>query len=243
MHEHDLDLIAALADRSLADETEARALVDACEVCRSEYRSQVEVLAWVASAPRVEMTELEKAALHRDLWTELRRDPARAASIPWWQRWSYVAAGLFVVVGLAGVLSGVVGSGDSGGATQESRFDFDSAEGGDEAAPFLAEDGASDGGAESATTTAAAEQAASVPFPEVADEVRASRESDPGMGTMSPDATVDQCLDRIGLDDHIVVAELELDQVYLAVMAADQGADRSVTFITPAECEIVFVDR
>jgi hypothetical protein len=243
MHEHDLDLIAALADRSLADETEARALVDACEVCRSEYRSQVEVLAWVASAPRVEMTELEKAALHRDLWTELRRDPARAASIPWWQRWSYVAAGLFVVVGLAGVLSGVVGSGDSGGATQESRFDFDSAEGGDEAAPFLAEDGASDGGAESATTTAAAEQAASVPFPELADEVRASRESDPGMGTMSPDATVDQCLDRIGLDDHIVVAELELDQVYLAVMAADQGADRSVTFITPAECEIVFVDR
>jgi hypothetical protein len=243
MHEHDLDLIAALADRSLADETEARALVDACEVCRSEYRSQVEVLAWVASAPRVEMTELEKAALHRDLWTELRRDPARAASIPWWQRWSYVAAGLFVVVGLAGVLSGVVGSGDSGGATHESRFDFDSAEGGDEAAPFLAEDGASDGGAESATTTAAAEQAASVPFPELADEVRASRESDPGMGTMSPDATVDQCLDRIGLDDHIVVAELELDQVYLAVMAADQGADRSVTFITPAECEIVFVDR
>jgi len=244
MHEHDLDLIAALADGSLADEAEARALVEGCDVCRSEYRSQMDVLAWVASAPPAEMTELERAALHRDLWTELRRDPARDAPIPWWQRWSYVAAGLFVVVGLAGVLNGVMGAGDSGGATQESRVDLDTAEGGDEAAPFLAEDSNSDGGGESgATTTAAAEQAASVPFPELADEVRASRETDPGMGTMSPDATVDECLDRVGLGDHIVVAELELDQVYLAVMAEDQGADRSVTFITPAECEIVFVDR
>jgi hypothetical protein len=244
MHEHDLDLIAALADGSLADETEARALVDACDVCRSEYRSQMDVVAWVASAPHVEMTELEKAALHRDLWTELRRDPARAAPIPWWQRWSYVAAGLFVVVGLAGVLNGVMGSGDSGGETQESRLDLDAAQGSDEAAPFLAEDSGSGGGAESgATTTAAAEQAASVPFPELADEVRASRETNPSMGTMSPDATVDECLDRVGLDDHIVVAELELDQVYLAVMAEDQGPDRSVTFITPADCEIVFVDR
>ena len=243
MHEHDLDLIAALADGSLADEAEARALVDACDVCRSEYRSQVDVLAWVASAPHVEMTELEKAALHRDLWTELRRDPARAAPIPWWQRWSYVAAGLFVVVGLAGVLNGVMGS-DSGGEAQESRVDLDAAQSGDDAAPFLAEDSDSDGGGESAaTTTAAAERAASVPFPELADEVRASRETDPGTGTTSPDATVDECLERVGLDDHIVVAELELDQVYLAVMAGDQEADRSVTFITPAECEIVFVDR
>jgi hypothetical protein len=244
MHEHDLDLIAALADGSLADEAEARALVDGCDVCRSEYRSQVDVLAWVASAPRVEMTELEKAALHRDLWTELRRDPARAATIPWWQRWSYVAAGLFVVVGLAGVLNGVMGSGSSGGEAQESRVDLDASQSGDEAAPFLAEDSGNDGGGGSAaTTTAAAEQAVSVPFPELADEVRVSRETDPGAGTMSQDATVDECLERVGLDDHIVVAELELDQVYLAVMAEDQEADRSVTFITPAECEIVFVDR
>lgn len=242
MHEHDLDLIAALADGSLAEEAEARALVDACDVCRSEYRSQVDVLAWVASAPSVEMTELEKAALHRDLWTELRRDPARAAPVPWWQRWSYVAAGLFVMVGLAGVLNGVMGSGDSGGEAQESRFDLDAAQGGDEAAPFLAED--SDGGGESAaTTTAAAEQATSVPFPDLADQVRASRETDPATGTTSPDTTADECLERVGLDDHIVVAELELDQVYLAVMAEDREADRSVTFVTPADCEIVFVDR
>lgn len=243
MHEHDLDLMAALADGSLADEAEARALVDVCDVCRAEYRSQMDVLAWVASAPPVEMTELEKAALHRDLWTELRRDPSRAASIPWWQRWSYVAAGLFVVVGLAGVLNGVMGSGDSGGETQESRFDLDASDGGDEAAPFLAEDSGRDGGAESAaTTTAAAEQAASVPFPELADEVRASRET-AGTETTSPDPTVTECLERVGLDDHVVVAELELDRVYLAVMAEDQEADRSVTFVTADECEIVFVDR
>ncbi|HSK07280.1 MAG TPA: hypothetical protein VK990_07145, partial [Acidimicrobiia bacterium] len=69
MHEHDLDLIAALADGSLPDEAEARALVEVCDVCRSEYGTQLEVLAWVASTPRVEMTELERAALHRDLWT------------------------------------------------------------------------------------------------------------------------------------------------------------------------------
>lgn len=243
MHEHDLDLIAALADGSLADEAEARALVDACDVCRAEYRSQADVLAWIASAPRAEMTEPEKAALHRDLWTELRRDPARTASVPWWQRWSYVAAGLFVVVGLAGVLNGVIGSGESGGSTAESPVDLDLADRGDEAAPFLAEDNGSDGAGESAaTTTAAAEQAVTVPFPELADQVRASRETDPGTGTTSPDATVTECLERVGLDDHIVVAELELDRVYLAVMARDE-AEGTVTFVAPDECEIAFVDR
>ncbi|HSK06661.1 MAG TPA: hypothetical protein VK990_04005, partial [Acidimicrobiia bacterium] len=193
---------------------------------------------------RVELTELERAARHRALWTELRRDPSRSAPVPWWQRWSYVAAGLFVLVGLAGVLNGVIGSGDGGGEAQESRVDLEAAPAGDEAAPFLAEDsGGEDGGDSAVTITAAAEEAGSVPFPELADEVRASRRTVPGSGTTSQEPTVDECLGRLGLDDHVVVAELELDQVYLAVMAEDREADRSVTFVTAVECEIVFVDR
>jgi hypothetical protein len=247
MHEHDLDLIAALAGSSLDDESEARALVDSCDVCRSEYRSQTEVLAWIASAPRVEMTELEKAALHRDLWTEFRREPARAGSTPWWQQWSYVAAGLFVAVGLVSVLNGALGTGGEAGDTMaETRSDLDAAApSNDEAVPFIAGDSGTDSGLESdgATTTAATEGSLPLPFPELAEEARASRQADPGMGTMSVDSAVEKCLTRIGLDDHIVVQEIEHDQTYLAVMAEDQGADRSVTFVTLTDCEIVYVDR
>ncbi len=118
MHDHDLDLIAALAEGSLHDETAARALVENCPECREEYAGQRAAIEFLASAPEVSMTELERAGLHRDLWTELRSAPATTKQVPWWYRWSYVAAGLFVVVGLAGVLSGQLGQGDQGAALE-----------------------------------------------------------------------------------------------------------------------------
>ena len=105
MHDHPLDLIAALADGSLSDEAEARALVESCPECREEYRTQTEVIGWLAATPAAEMTDLEKAALHRDLWTELRNQPGKSPATPWWQRLAYVAAGLFVTVGLVSVLN------------------------------------------------------------------------------------------------------------------------------------------
>lgn len=245
MHEHDLDLMAALAEGSLEDEREARALVDECEVCRAEYRSQTEVLAWVASAPRVEMTDLEKAALHRDLWTELTRAPARASASPWWQRWSYVAAGLFVTVGLVAVLNGEYGGGESAAPTlAETAADLDDSAAGEEMAPF-AEDNGADGSLEldGVTTTAAAEEALPLPFPELAERARAARQTDAVAGTMGEDEATDECLTSLGLDNHIVVDQVEDDQTYLALMVENGEVDRSVTFVALDDCEIVYVDR
>ncbi|HSJ84262.1 MAG TPA: hypothetical protein VLA91_10640 [Acidimicrobiia bacterium] len=244
MHEHDLDLIAALAERSLEDERGARALIDECEVCRAEYRSQTEVLAWVASAPRVEMTDLEKAALHRDLWTELTQAPTRSAASPWWQRWSYVAAGLFVTVGLATVLNGEFGGGESAAPTlAETAADLADSGAGEEMAPFAADDGDEGGFDRGGATTTAAAEAAPLPFAELADEARASRQADQQTETTGDNETIEECLTGLGLDEHVVVDEIESDQTYLAVMAEPGEADRSVTFVALDSCEIVHVDR
>jgi hypothetical protein len=244
MHEHDLDLIAALAESSLEDESVARALVDQCEMCRAEYRSQTEVLAWIASTPPVEMTDLEKATLHRDLWTELTRAPARAAVTPWWQRWSYVAAGLFVAVGLVAVLNGEFGGGDSAATTlAEIAADLDDSAAGEEMAPFTEDDGADGGLDRGGVTTTAASEALTLPFPELAKQARAVRQTDAEPTTMALDEATEDCLTRLGLDDQVVVDQVEDDQTYLVLMAEEGEADRSVTFVAIDDCTIVYVDR
>jgi len=242
MHEHDLDLIAALADGSLSDETEARALVDSCDICHTEYLEQTEVVALTRAAPSARMTDLEKAALHRDLWTELRREPAGAPSMPWWQRWSYVAAGLFVAVGLVGVLNLAQ---DTGGEASDTTIAADAVREleapTDEGVPFVAGEDSAEGGAESTATTAAAEQTFDLPFAELADEARAQRDEGT-MSTLDGDEDAEECLTRVGLDAHEVVDEIELDQTYLVVMPVDAKADQVVTFVTIADCAIVHVD-
>lgn len=250
MHRHDFDLIAALAEGSLDDETEARALLESCEECQAEYRSQLEVLTILSSTPPAEMTELEKAALHRDLWTELRNPSAEAPTGRAWYRWSYVAAGLFVTVGLVGVLSGQLefGGGDSGsGEITEASSDsarFSADEGSE--TPLL--DAAPAGGgadAESAvTTTMAAEEAGPLPYAEFAEQARMARESSQlSAQTLSSKEDIDQCLDEAGLADVKVVEELVLDQRYLLVMPRDETSQPTVTFIAMDSCEIVYVDE
>lgn len=103
MHEHDFDLMAALADGT-ASPTEAvaaeRARAD-CDECAAEYRSQLEVLEFLRSTPPVSMTDMERAALHRTL-----RQAAPSPRVGWFTRYApriaAVAAG-FAVVGLASV--------------------------------------------------------------------------------------------------------------------------------------------
>lgn len=251
MHEHSLDLIAALADGSLSDEAEARALIETCQECRTEYHAQTEVIALLAGAPAVEMTDLEKATLHRYLWTELRNQPAKRLAMPWWQRLSYIAAGLFVTVGLVGVLnSGVLGGGGEAAATttaaEAQAFD----EAPSEEVPFVAQE--SDDGesapematettaAATATTAAAAgEDSLTLPFEELADEARASQND--RVVAESADTDFEECLTRVGLDDHIVVDVIDFDQTYLLVMRKDPEAERVVTFVVFPGCEVVYV--
>ena len=250
MHDHPLDLIAALADGSLSDETEARALVESCSECREEYRAQTEVIGWLAAAPTAEMTDLEKAALHRDLWTELRNQPGKSPTTPWWQRLAYVAAGLFVTVGLVSVLNnGALNDSDELGATTTAFAEALDAP--TEEAPFVAQ-GSDDGetAPEAATETTAAatettaagaggEEGLPLPFAELAEEARANQAD--RAATESTDRDVEECLARVALDEHVVVDEIDRGQIYLLVMPQDPEAEPIVTFVVLPRCEIVYV--
>ena len=94
--------------------------------------------------------------------------------------------------------------------------------------------------AATATTDATAgEDSLSLPFEELADEARA-RQND-RVVTESADADFEECLTRVGLDDHVVVDQIDFDQTYLLVMRRDPEAERLVTFVVLPACEIVYV--
>ena len=59
--------------------------------------------------------------------------------------------------------------------------------------------------------------------------------------TEGTDRDVEACLARVALDEHVVVDEIELDQIYLLVMPEDPEAEPIVTFVVLPRCEIVYV--
>lgn len=67
MREHEIDLIAALVEGRLEDETEARALITSSPEMRQEYQAQKLAYEALAGAGMVRMTESERSALHRDI--------------------------------------------------------------------------------------------------------------------------------------------------------------------------------
>jgi anti-sigma factor RsiW len=103
MHDHDFDLMAALADgtASPAEAAAAERAVTDCAECAAEHRAQIEVLEFLRSALPVSMTDMERATLHRTL-----RQAAPSPRVGWFSRYApriaAVAAG-FAVVGLASV--------------------------------------------------------------------------------------------------------------------------------------------
>lgn len=114
MRDRELDLIAALVEGRLEDESEARALIASGPDYRAEYEAQKLAFESLSSMGTVTLADTEKAALRRDIWTELRSgEAAKPAKAPWYYRWVPVAAGMFVVVGLVAVVS--QGGGDDSG--------------------------------------------------------------------------------------------------------------------------------
>ena len=77
-----------------------------------------------------------------------------------------------------------------------------------------------------------------MPFEELADEARA-RQSD--RATDGTDADFGECLTSVGLTDHVIVDEIDLDQTYLLVMRRDPEAEPIVTFVVVPACEVVYV--
>jgi hypothetical protein len=249
MHEHDLDLIAALADGSASDEHLARTLIETCAVCRAEFEAQTEVIAWLGAAPTPTMTDIERAELRRGVRAGLMSGPSRAAVTPWWQRLGYVAAGLLVVAGLVGVLQRVeiMGGGDQGPVSDVTTA---AADGGQEAptedAPFEAE-GAGEDTAAPTTTAAAAmdtlasEETLALPFAELAQEARADQTERDATTTSDEDR---ECLTRVGLDQHVVVREVEESGVtYLVVVPDEPTAEDVVVFVEIPDCRIVHEER
>jgi hypothetical protein len=247
MHEHDLDLIAALADGSASDEPLALTLIETCPVRRAEYEAQTEVIAWLGSAPTPAMTDMERGELRRGVRAGIEPGSSRAAVTPWWQRLGYVAAGLLVVAGLVGVLQRgeLMGGADEGAVSDVTT---EAADGGEEAptedAPFVAED-AGEGSAAPTTTAAAAMDTLAagetLSFAELADDARASQADREASATSDEDR---ECLARVGLDRHIVVREVEESGVtYLVVVPDHPTAEDVVIFVEIPACRIVHEDR
>jgi hypothetical protein len=82
MHsDHDLDLVIALADGSLADPAPAEELIAACSECADTYEAYLTVRTAVAAAPTPAMTELEKRRLSNSLWAEIAEDQTAAGTV------------------------------------------------------------------------------------------------------------------------------------------------------------------
>lgn len=264
MHRHDLNTIAALADGSLKDEAQARALVESCDECRVEYESHKVVIAALAAVEPVTMTDLEKAALHRDLWTDLRADTAPAVKTPpWWYRWSYAAAGVFVVVGLVGVVSQLGGVSTSDSAAPEVFETPEDASG-------VADLGTQDGGeadeaatdeAEAAETTIAAVEDAgggaeplsrsldAATFSLLVEQARSVElTSSEAAATFSNDATAlraAECVEEAGLSAQEVVGQVEASTMYLLTVAIGEKFDAGTVFtvVDFETCQVLSVEN
>lgn len=226
MRDHELELIAALAEGRLEDETEARALIESSPEHRAEFEAQEQALSALSSMTSAELTDLEKAGLRRDVWTQLRAPAASApARQPWYYRWAPVAAGLFMMVGLIAVLNNQGGpDGDTPVAAEFDAETSSTSAAGESAGGEDREQG--DGGAapeaeETPTSVATAEAIEiedlvaadlsraltatdNVFYSTEADEIRASDEADtPADETTQSRLT--ECVDQSGLSGYSIV--------------------------------------
>ncbi len=106
MHDHELDLIMALAEGSLtgADRAAAEARIAACDGCAAELAAQQLALAALRDAPAPALTDLEAARMRRTLRDELGLvTPAPISAAPrrsrfTWQRVSVALSAAAVLV-------------------------------------------------------------------------------------------------------------------------------------------------
>lgn len=118
MHEHDQELIMALAEGTLTPDAAAAASADiaTCAECTSDLELQRIALDALEEAPAVYMSAAESARLHKTLQRELGLPapaPARAQSQPVWGRvagWAFGAAAVFL--GAVLLLPALAGGGD-----------------------------------------------------------------------------------------------------------------------------------
>lgn len=270
MRDHELELIAALAEGRLDDEAEARALMDSSSELRQEYEAQKTALDALSTASRAQLSDTERSALHRDLWTELR-SPAPANNTPWYYRWAPVAAGMLVVVGLVAVINQ---PGPSTGVTPEAaQFVVSTTAAGTSAEPTEeAADSGADGGAdgESAPTSGGSELPSddldrslgppSAAFYDAeADRIRQTAADGIGLQSFDGEATQDQlqdCVDRAIPGFEMVAAypapvapgvdgDVPEDSVpYIVAIPTNIDLEAApIAFVDSSTCEVITVDE
>ncbi|HUG08746.1 MAG TPA: hypothetical protein VMP13_07625 [Acidimicrobiia bacterium] len=260
MRDRELELIAALVEGRLDHESEARALIEANPELREEYEAQVLAFGALTAMGSVSLSETERSSLHRDVWTALRHQPAASPKGQWYVRMAAAAAGLFVVVGLAAVLSSQGGPDDDGfaeiaaGVTESDASDGgDDDDADDEADARVFEDSAE-------TTVAAAEEpaAGALSATYFAQEAAAVRSGEFTSGAQSYDdgssGDVGSCLQQAGLEGHVAIVVLtpppeetgDADgesRLIAAVPEGSQLAEAPVAFVDMASCRLIHIEE
>jgi hypothetical protein len=251
MHKHDLDLIAEYAGGSLRDDSTARALVESCDTCAAEFRAQQAVLSELRSIEPAGLTQLERAQLRRDLWTDLRAQPVSepsAGAMPGWRSWAFGAAAvMFVAVALVGVLNNVGGS----DAVTETFSEIGSGlDGGETRALEDAGDGDAGADAESTDTTTSAagapqilgDEYSTTPYLQIARQVRAEANADDSSVPTYESAQL-ACLEQSGLIDYELVGGFEtITDLLVAIPAGTDLAGAPVAFVEPEFCTVVHIE-
>lgn len=263
MRDRDLELIAALVEGRLDDETEARALIESFPEARAEYEAQRRAHGALTDLVPVMMTESERSALHRDVWSALRTEVggSRPAATPWYARWLPATAAIAFALATVGVVS-VIGGGQQSGDFTEIAADLgratttaggESAGDGDDGgamAPFDAPttaaadaEGADGGGMSPAAIRFLSAEAArfrAMGGPATTDSEESSEGTD-----------LDACLQDAGLEEHVVVdvvgpEEIDGEMVETLIAAVPRDAeveDAPVTFVAEAGCQVVYTDE
>lgn len=218
MRDHEIELIAALAEGRLEDETDARALVASSDEAQAEYEAQKFAIDALAHAETAAMSDVERSALRRDVWTELRTPPQEpTAARPWYYRWMPVAAGMILVVGLVAVVSQGGGldrivTADQGAAettlagTETTETMADALDGDDDSGGGAVTEAPTDRGGEAGDGDLgqALPPEAAAFFSAAADDIRAGEETQPEsqeLETPSP-SELEDCLARAGLEGY-----------------------------------------
>ena len=252
MHKHDLDLIAEYAGGSLRDDSKARALVESCQTCAAEFHAQQAMLTELRGIGPARMTDVERAQLRRDLWTDLRvqtgTEPAREF-VSGIRGWALGAAAIvFVAVALVGVLNNIGGGGDAATETfSEIGSGLNSGE-----TRALEDAGDSDGGtgAESADSTSPASESpqflsdrySNTPYLQIARQVRGKASTDDSAVSTYERAKLD-CLEESELIDHELVGGFEsITDLLVAVPTGIDLAEASVAFVETEFCTVVHIE-
>jgi hypothetical protein len=240
MSRREIELVTALAEGRLEDETEARALIEGNPGLSAAYEAQRRAIEALSQLPIPEMSHGERTALHRDVWTALTTEHIGGRSAA--QRragltWGYAAAALLVVVGVAAAVGRFTGP-------EQQGLSGVAAEAVDQGSDEVTDDGA--GGTTLAAAPAAEDSADFLAG--YADQARAGTLSytESAMMTEEETESIERCVDQAGLSDREIEGEIEEDGKRFALVVPEGEplkSDTDIVFVDLETCQIAYRDR